>query len=233
MLYAIGRQAVPVLTARLGVSTGLIQQRRIGKLDVRSVDHDLQASRLWAHLHRFVPTNRLTGWRWTPERTLRAQRLRVKPRGSRFPLPFLPDAYVEFDYPSGAVQCCVVEIDNGTLPLRRFRHKVRAFEAFQAEGLFEDWSGRDEFEVLILVPSMPRLRHLRGAARDEVDQDRWEYYSFATFDALGPNAFPYGWWPLEREDEDNTCGLFFDQAYEAGGYGPDDEPEFPKQGAAA
>jgi hypothetical protein len=228
LLYAIGREAIPVLTARLGVSAGVIQQRRIGKLDVRAVDHDLQAARLWAHLYRYVPTTRLTAWRWTPERSLRAMHLRVKPKGDKFPLPFLPDAYVEFDYPSGAVQCCVVEIDNGTLPLRRFKRKLRAFEAFQTQGLFEEWSGHEDFEVLVLTGSRARLRHLHHAAREVIDNDAWPYYAFATFDALQPQHFPGDWWPLDRGHEDDPCGLFFDQAHEVGGYGPDGAPEFPQ-----
>jgi hypothetical protein len=228
LLYAIGRAALPVLTARLERSTSVIQQRRLGRLDVRALDHDLMAARLWACLHRNLPTTRLTGWRWTPERTLRAQRLRVKPRGSRLPLAFLPDAYAEFDYPSGAVQCCVVEIDNATLPLRRFKRKLRAFEAFLSQGRFEAWSGHDNFEVLILASSRNRMHHLHQAAREVVDGPGWSAYSFATFDVLDPTTFPYGWWPLDHDDEHDTVGLYFPQAYEVGEYGPDGERERPQ-----
>jgi hypothetical protein len=225
LLYAIGRAALPVLTARLDVTAGAIQQRRLGRLDARAIDHDLMAARLWACLYRDVPATRLTGWRWTPERALRAQRLKVKPKGSRFPLPFLPDGYAEFDYPSGAVQCCVVEIDTGTLPLRRFKRKLRAFEAFQAQGLFEAWSGHAEFEVLVLTGSPNRMRHLHAAAREVLDERAWRAYSFATFDVLDPTTFPDGWWPLDHDDEHDTVGLYFPQAYEAGEYGPDGQPE--------
>ena len=235
LLYTIGRGAVPVLTAQLGVSSGVVQQRRISRLDVRAVDHDLQAARLWANFHRYVPTTRLTGWRWLPERALRAKRLRVRPADGTYPLPFLPDAYVELDYPDGTTQCCVVEIDNGTLPLRRFKRKLRGFEAFLAQGLFERISGRTEFDVLILTCSSGRMHHLHRAAREAVAEDRWPYYVFATYEVLRPDIFPGDWWPLERDDEDDTCSLLFEQAHIQGGAGPGGEPEAtrPPQGARA
>ena len=213
-VYAIGKRAVPVLTARLGVSAGAVQQRRIGRLDDRSVDHDLQAARLWAVLRRHVPTTRITRLRWLAERALRARRMRVTPHGSRFPLPFLPDGYAELDYPNGAVQCCVVEVDNGTLPLRRFRRKLVGFEEFLGQGLFRRVSGRDDFDVCLLVRSRQRMRHLHRAAREVVDEERWPSYLFATYDALAPHTFPDGWWTLDSEDEEDTCGLLFTTAYQ-------------------
>ena len=224
-VYAIGKRAIPVLTARLGVSAGAVQQRRIGRLDDRSVDHDLQAARLWAALRRHVPTTRITRFRWLAERALRARRMRVTPHGSRFPLPFLPDGYAELDYPDGAVQCCVVEVDNGTLPLRRFRRKLAGFEAFLDQGLFRRVSGRDDFDVCVLVRSRQRMRHLHRAARDVVDEDRWGSYLFATFEALDPRTFPDGWWPLDREDEEDTCGLLFTAAYQGGDRDEHDEDD--------
>ncbi len=235
LLYAIGRAAVPVLTARLGVAADVVQQRRIGRLDVRAVDHDLQAARLWANLHRHVPTTCLTGWRWLPERALRSRRLHVKPAGTPFPLPFLPDAYAELTYPDGDVQCCVVEIDNGTLPLRRFRRKLVAFEAFLAQGLFERFSGHDEFDVLVLACSRGRMRHLHRVAREAVAEERWPYYVFATFEALRPETFPGDLWPLESDDEDETCSLLFEQAYTDEGHGPGGavEPHHAQEGAVA
>jgi hypothetical protein len=226
-LYALGPRAVPLLAARAGAADRdqPVQQRRLTRLDDRALEHDLHAARLWANLRAKVPETRLIGWRWEAERALRARRLRVPDPEGRFPLPFVPDGYAELVYPSGAVQCCVAEVDMGTLPLRRFRRKLRGLEAFLAQGRFERHFRRREFEVLVLAPSPARLRGLRLAARRVVPEARWPHYLFATFEALAAERFPDGWWPLEADDEANRCGLFFEQAWEEGGFGPDGERE--------
>ena len=62
----------------------------------------------------------------------RASTDRAIKRGLRAPdgrywLPVVPDGYFEVAYPNGNVQAALVEIDMGTLTLRRFRCKVQAF----------------------------------------------------------------------------------------------------------
>lgn len=72
----------------------------------------------------------------------------------------------------------------GTLTLRRFRQKVRAFELYLAQGLFARHAKDTYLEVVVLTHSTSRLRNLREAARKEVAQDRWGHYLFATLDVL-------------------------------------------------
>jgi Replication-relaxation len=240
-LYALGPAAVPVLTERLGVTARAVHRRRLDRLDARALEHDHQAARLWALLTAHRPQTRLTGFRWEAELSLRARKLRVRVRpagddgaggggdgqGKGRVLPFLPDGYLELDYPDRAVQCCVLEVDRGTQPLRKFARKLLAFEALLQEGLFARHFGREAFEVLVLAPSAARRRHLHAAARGVVSEDRWEWYLFATPEALTPAVFPDGWWPLDRDDPDDAggeCGLFFEQATEVGGSGPDGRP---------
>ena len=52
---------------------------------------------------------------------------------------------------SPVVQCAVLEVDMGTLPLPRFRRKARAFELALRQGVFARAFGRAEFEVLVLT----------------------------------------------------------------------------------
>jgi hypothetical protein len=225
-LYALGPAAVPVLTERLGVTARAVHRRRLDRLDARALEHDHEAARLWATITAHRPQTRLTGFRWEAEPSLRARRLRVRVaapdddgsggvRGRGRLLPFLPDGYAELDYPDGAVQCCVVEVDRGTQPLRKFARKLLAFEAFLEQGLFGRHFGREVFEVLVLAPSAARRRHLHAAARGAVTEARWEWYSFATPEALTAAAFPWGWWRLDEDDdsgEDGTYGLFWGPA---------------------
>ena len=110
--------------------------------------------------------------------------------------------------PSDTVQACLVEIDMGTLTLRRFRAKVRAFELALAQGLFaREWQ-RATFEVL--APSAKRLGHLCHTARGEVPRDRWRWYSFASFEVLHAGTFgDYAWQTLDGQH----VRLLYDQAF--------------------
>jgi hypothetical protein len=238
-LYAIGPAAVPVLTARLGVTARAVHRRRLDRLDARALEHDHRAARLWAMLTAHLPRTRLTGFRWEAEPALRARRLRLRipgtgdrghdygygggsDRGRGRLLPFLPDGYLELGYPDGSVQCAVVEVDQGTQPLRKFARKLEAFEAFLAQGLHARHFGRETFEVLVLAPSAARRRHLHAAARAVVPEDRWGDYALALPEALAPDAFPYGWWSLDADEEEGgEYSLLFKQATEVGGVGPD------------
>jgi hypothetical protein len=120
--------------------------------------------------------------------------VRVQTARSEYWAPFLPDAYFEVSYPNGDVQVALVEIDMGTLTLRRFARKVQAFERALDDGVFEQHFKRDDFEVYVLTHSWRRLQTLWQAARRVVDRDRRTEDGFATFEALQPDAFAAWEW---------------------------------------
>lgn len=183
-LYALGPRGVPAVQAQLGGDT-LVRCRRLERLDDLFVEHDLRLGRFWAELKRTVRTSRLTEMMWESERELRTRHLRVRdPKDERRWLPFLPDAIADARYPDKTWQTCLVEVDMGTLSLRRFRRKVRAFEACLASGLFEKEFGGHVFYVVVLAPSWPRLIHLFRAAGAEVAKDRQQLYAFNTLERL-------------------------------------------------
>ena len=99
----------------------------------------------------------------------------------------------------------------GTLPLPRFRRKARAFELALRQGVFARAFGRAEFEVLVLAHDAARLERLRAAARWEVPEERWGWWSFATLEVLAPGRFAHaGWLTLEGR----RVGLLYDRAGE-------------------
>ena len=188
-LYTLGRRGVPVVTAHLGPDAGPVHCRRLDRLDNVFVEHDLIVATLWANLKALIRSTQVPGLRWTPERELRACHARVKdPEKGRW-IPFLPDAHIEIDNPDDTVQCYLVEVDMGTLTLARFRRKLRAFETYLAQGLFERNWDRSVFDVMVLTNSRSRLQHLWQAARSEVPEERWDWYLFATFEILQPRKF--------------------------------------------
>jgi hypothetical protein len=97
-------------------------------------------------------------------------------------------------YPNGDVQCVIVEIDMGTLTLRRFARKVQAFETALDDDVFRRHFNRDDFEVLVLTTSKRRLEALRQVAARVVPGGRRDLYQFATFDALSPTGFANATW---------------------------------------
>jgi hypothetical protein len=187
-LYAIGQQAVALVESRMGNWTLPVQPRRLDRLDHVFVDHDLKAVALWANLRAQLRGRRGCRWLWVGERELRAKRMRV--RSGDYWLPFLPDAYFEVTYPNGDVQCALIEVDMGTLTLRRFARKVQAFETALDDGVFRrHFPNRDEFDVLVLTSSNRRLEALRHVAARVVPGGRRDLWYFATFATLEPSAF--------------------------------------------
>ncbi len=136
-------------------------------------------------------------------------------------LPVLPDGYFSLRYPDGKLQVCLLEIDMGTLTLHRFRRKVRSFEIFEREGLFEKVFGHSTFEVFVLTHSQPRLEQLHRAADQEVSASRKESYALATFDIL--TKFGDAAWT--RLDGSNGTLLYEDSEAEDDGEGDDDGDE--------
>jgi hypothetical protein len=199
-LYSLGLQGVPYVEARMGTAVLPVQPRRLDRLDHVFVDHDLNAAALWANVRAELCDRGGCRWLWLGERELRARRMRV--RNGEYWLPFLPDGYFEVTYPSGDVQCAVVEVDMGTLTLRRFARKIQAFELVLEDGVFQRHLKRDDFEVLVLTQSRRRLEALRHVAGRAVPNERHGDYYLSTFaEALVPSTFAEAtWWDLDGEE---------------------------------
>jgi hypothetical protein len=135
--------------------------------------------------------------------------MRVRAPHADYWLPFLPDAYFELIYPDGDVQACIVEIDMGTLTLRRFVRKVQAFETVLEDEVFRRHIKRDVCEVLVLTQSKRRLEAPRHVAGRVVPADRQGDYYLATFDeALTLSEFASATW---RElDGETFAGVLVD-----------------------
>lgn len=207
-LYALGQAGVPPVESRMGTSTLPVHARRLDRLDHVFVDHDLKAAALWANVRAQLRGRRGFRFLWLGERELRAKRMRVRSPSADYWLPFLPDAYFEVVHPSGAVQCVLVEIDMGSLTLRRFARKIQAFEAALDDGVFRRYFKREEFEVLVLTLSKRRLEWLRQTAARVVPGSRHGEYLLATFDVLAPDRFLSASW--RDLDGDEFQGVLYD-----------------------
>jgi|GEM_PF-1631310 hypothetical protein len=186
-------------------------QRRVDRKDDCLSEHDAWAATLWAQMQALTRTTRLQACRWVPERELRARKIHVRDPLTERWLPVLPDGYAELEYPDSTVQCCMVEIDMGTVSLVDFGSKLRALELYLAQGLFTQTFGQSGFEVLVLTHSTERLNHLWQVGRRVVPAEAWPWYSFALFELLASSEqFGSEGWKTLRGD---TTGLLYDAAH--------------------
>lgn len=187
-LYALGPQGVPIVAEHLQQGVGLVQRRRVERLRTTFLDHELTIATFWAHLVALLRPSQAMLERWIPEREIRARKLRAYDSRTQRLIPVLPDAVFLVRYPDDYVQACYLEVDMGTLTLRRFQQKLRAFETEAGRWLGADRAPSD-FEVLVLTRSRQRLNHLWRTTREAVDGNRWRNYLFATLDLLYPQRF--------------------------------------------
>jgi hypothetical protein len=217
-LYTLGRRGLPYVQER--ISGTLVQLRRLDRLHDLFIEHDLRSASLWASLKAVVRATRLRWVRWTSERELRARLFRVEDPDTGRWLPVLPDGLFALGYPDGTTQAALVEVDMGTVDLKRFRRKVRAIERFyQLDGFWQHLK-LEHVEVWVLAKSAERIEHLRDAAWPEVPEERREDYLFATFDEVTPDHVAgTNWLYLDGK---RRAALYPDAFGEAG------DPEAPK-----
>jgi len=174
-------------------SIELVHRRRVDRLRTTFLDHELTIATFWAHLVALLRTTQAQLQRWIPERDIRSRKIRVYDYRAQRWIPVLPDAVFLVHYPDGFLQTCYLEVDTGTLPLRRFQQKLRAFESEEGPWLRSDRTPED-FEVLVLTRSRPRLNQLRRVTHEVVEANRLSSYLFATSDLLDIKEFGEDRW---------------------------------------
>jgi len=207
-LFAIGPKAIPSLAASLGKDTRTVNERRLDRLDIRSIDHDLKAAAFWAHLKTLVAGKNITHWLWNSERDIRAQERHVVDPTTERRIAIIPDGEFSITYGDGSHQLSFLEVDMGTLPLRRFRKKIHGYDLYLNDlvGERENWWP----EVFVLAHSQKRLEELRNATADARDEDSKVDYFFGTFLVLERRSFAAECWQ-DLSGEQNR--LLLDPAY--------------------
>lgn len=200
-LYTLSVRGHAHVAGQAESPVALPEPRRLDRLDDRFLEHDQRIARLWAHMQALVRQGQFRACHWTPERDLHAMAITVPDPKTGRPIAVLPDGYVELERPDGTTWSAMVEIDMGTLTLRQFRRKLRAFHIYVNTFVFHrDWH-RDHCAYLILANSWKRLTNVWKAARQEVPTAHWSRYRFATAAVLSPAHFGENdaWLTLDSE----------------------------------
>lgn len=112
---------------------------------------------------------------------------RVPIAGQREPEPVLPDATFLLNN-----ERFFVEIDRGTRPLRSWQEKVRAYEAYQGHHLLAARYATDCFRVLIVAPTLSRVRRIAEEVV-KVTRDVSLRYLLMVEERVHPTMIRRGW----------------------------------------
>lgn len=105
------------------------------------------------------------GWqiaRWLTENELKADYDRVRIRARKASTSLIPDSFFTLVVPEKGTTHFFLELDRGSMELKRFREKVEAYVAYYKSGRYAERYGAQGFRVLTVVDGVGegRLRNL-------------------------------------------------------------------------
>ena len=109
---------------------------------------------------------------WIDDTTLKKDYDRVRVVGSKDPVPVIPDGYFCIETPKGKNHF-FLEMDRGSMPSKRFKLKIRAYQAYHQSGLALKRFGTEKFRVLTVIESQKRLELLKKATEDAEGRNRF------------------------------------------------------------
>lgn len=111
------------------------------------------------------------GWelaQWVTENAIKADYDRVRLASSRRPVALVPDGYFSLRVPERGVTHFFLEVDRGTMAVKRFKEKVAAYVAYYRDGGYQQRYGAQGFRVLTVVQGVGggRVSSLRQASAE-------------------------------------------------------------------
>jgi len=163
ILYLLDRRGAELLRAEYGLET-VRWQAKDNRVSTDFVEHLLGINEV-----RIAVTLacRELGYRvltWLGEAELKADYDRVTLRassGKRREVPVIPDSYFALETPRGKAHF-FLELDRGTMTLKRFQTKVAAYQAYYRSGEYERRYGARSLRVLTVTLGERRLANLKA-----------------------------------------------------------------------
>jgi protein involved in plasmid replication-relaxation len=161
-LYILGRQAVEVVSRRMGVDSQRVALRTKRARETKDLflSHRLQLNQARLTFSLAVgatPGMRLELWRTEPELS---------------DSPLIPDAYCRYSYREKHWSF-FFELDRSTESHRRFRGKIERYLDYGLSGKYHRQYGVKFFRVLIAAPSEARLGNLKKLIEGITDKMFW------------------------------------------------------------
>lgn len=147
-LYILDRQGVDLLR-RMGVDdfTGLPTKQ----LSAMYLQHTLAMNEFRIAVSQACYANQWDMMTWLTENELKADYDRVRIPGRKNLISLIPDGFFSIHVPDKGTTNFFLELDRGTMTLKRFREKIEAYIAYYKSGAYTKRYEAQGFRVLTVV----------------------------------------------------------------------------------
>jgi len=147
-LYILDRRGIDLLQ-RMGVDNfvGLPSKQ----MSAMYLEHTLATNEFRIAVSLACQRN---GWEvetWLTDNEMKADYDRVKIPSRKQPVSLIPDSYFSIHVPDRGTTNFFLELDRGTMPIKRFREKLEAYVAYYKTGAFTKRYAAKGFRVLTVV----------------------------------------------------------------------------------
>lgn len=166
ILYFPGPRAIEIISEKSGIDPLRIKQKRKQLLEIRnfSLPHYLLINEFrlaFSLASKNKPGISLKTWNTQKEMPLRLEEKE-----------FYPDAYFIYGY-RNKLYSLFLEIDRSTETNKRFQGKVENYLKYGFDGYYRKQFGFQFFRVLIVCPSVARLKNLKKLIEQKTDKMFW------------------------------------------------------------
>ncbi|MCP4212239.1 MAG: hypothetical protein GY764_12280 [Halieaceae bacterium] len=203
-IYALDRQGIELIALEQGIPPSkVLWNKKEAQASLLFLQHTLHLNDVRIAMTQATQQHGHKIMCWLDEREIIKMRERVPAPGKRRRhLPVTPDAFFEY-------KICekrngfFLEMDMGTMALRRFKDKVRAYRIYKRDGHYEKRFGMHSLRILTVTTSMRRLRNLKKATEQA---DGRSLFWFTTTEKLAGDWLHEPIWFVAGKE--NTASLF-------------------------
>lgn len=193
-IYSLDQRGAEIIVAESGIDrTEIRWRKKDNRASFLFQDHTLRINDFRIALTLAACERGHQIIRWLDEREIKALRERVPtPERRKAHLPVVPDAFCEYE--TGTRRAgFFLEMDMGTMTVRRFKEKIRAYIIYKTQGHYEKTFGMTSLRVLTVTNSDRRLKNLKHAT--ELAQGQSLFW-FTTFDILFAERILQSGWQI-------------------------------------
>ena len=186
MLYSLDKRGAQVLQAERGQDLAWRPRRK--SLTVTFLEHTIAINQVRVAVAK---ASRITDGfellRWQGENELKGDYERVTietDTGRKVNVSLIPDSYFVLQTPKGVAHF-FLELDRGTMTVKRFKSKILAYQAYYASGAYQRRYETRSLRVLTVTTSPNRAEHLKTVTEAVGGRNR---YWFTTLDQVVPQT---------------------------------------------
>jgi hypothetical protein len=198
LIYVLDKKGVAVLEEVL--KEKLVWDARQKELSDFFLDHNIMVNDFRIRMTMALQALGIPLLSWTSESELRANNTHVnvklaEDRSKRVAL--IPDAYFQISV-QNEDRRFFLEVDMGTMTLKRFQTKVRAYNRY-AELEQRENTQRPGFRVLTITPSLARMEHLKLATEAVGGKNRFWFSTLSCLEVETVLTTPI-WYKAQSRD---------------------------------